>query len=156
MSKAHDRLRRVAEEKNRRKSFNFKKYASAVRDVVKEELSSFEYLPDEIEENQRLLWNIKEMLQDALVGAYLAPPPKHLLFAIFDERFPCEREKRDVLDALKVALDHAQELLSLLRSASPIVRELLIANLRGMALVANATEDEGMSGTKVGETSGEA
>jgi hypothetical protein len=116
--------------------------------VVKEELSSFKYVPEEIE-NQRLLWDIKEMLEEALVGAYLAPPPKDLLLAIFDERFPREREKRDVLDALKVAVDHAQELLSLLRSASPIVRELVIANLRGMALAANSSEDEGMSGTKL-------
>jgi hypothetical protein len=60
------------------------------------------------------------------------------------------------LDALKVALDHAQELLALLRSASPIVRELLIANLRAMALAANSTEEEGMSGTKLVEPSGEA
>jgi hypothetical protein len=122
--------------------------------VVTEELSSFKYVPEEIEENQRLLWDVKEMLEEALVGAYLAPPPKDLLLAIFDERFPREREKRDVLAALEVALDHAQELLSLLRSASPIVRELVIANLRKMALAANATEDEGMSGTKVGEASG--
>jgi hypothetical protein len=135
--------------KNLRKSRSRKKYVSAVRDVVKEELSSFKYVPEEIEENQRLLWDIKEMLEEALVGAYLAPPPKDLLLAIFDERFPREREKRDVLDALKVAVDHAQELLSLLRSASPIVRELVIANLRGMALAANSSEDEGMSGTKL-------
>jgi hypothetical protein len=142
--------------KNLRKFRSFKKYVAAVRNVVNEELSSVNYVSKEIKENERLLWDIKEMLEHALVGAYLAPPPKDLLQAIFDERFPWEKERKDVLDALKVALDHAQELLALLRSASPIVRELLIANLRAMALAANSTEEEGMSGTKLVEPSGEA
>lgn len=136
------------------KSRTFKKYVFAVRNVVKEELGSL-YIPSE-GENRSLLWDIKEMLQDALVGAYLAPPTKDFLSAVFHERFPLADEKQRALDALKVALDHAEELRALLISASPIIRELLIVNLRAAALTANSPQEDGTGEKKVVEPSGEA
>jgi hypothetical protein len=139
----------------KRKSRGFKKYVSAVRSVVKEELGSLECIPEAVKQNQNLLWDIKEMLQDALVGAYLAPPTQDLISAVFHERFPLADDKQRALDALNVALDHAQELRAILTGGSPIIRELLIANLRAMALAANSPED-GKSGKKVVEPSGEA
>ena len=98
------------------------------------------------------------MLQDALVGAYLAAPTKDFLSAGIpaSERFPLADEKQRALDALKVALDHAEELRALLISASPIIRELLIVNLRAAALTANSPQEDGTGEKKVVEPSGEA
>jgi len=141
---------------NIRKSRAFKKYLSAVRSAMKEELEPLENIPEEVEQNQNLLWDIKEMLEDALVGAYLAPPTQDLISAVFHERFPLADDKQRALDALNAALDHAQELQALLTRAPPIIRELLIANLRATALAANSPQEDGMSGKKVVEPSGEA
>jgi hypothetical protein len=116
--------------KSQGKSRGFRKYISALRNVMKEELDSFASVPEEIEQNQNLLWDIKEMLQNALVGAYLAPPPKELMLAVFHERFRLDDEKRRALDALNVAWDHAQDLRTLLRNVPPIIREWFIASIR--------------------------
>src|SRR5690349_5172045 len=62
--------------KPQRKSRSFKRYVSAVRKVIKEEL---EYLGDDyssfqdLEEHRMLLFDIKEMLEDARMGVPMSP-----------------------------------------------------------------------------------
>jgi hypothetical protein len=141
---------------NIRKSRTLKKYLSAVRNVVNEELGQLGGIREQVEQTLNLSWDIKEMLEDALVGAYLAPPTKDLISAVFHERFPFADEKQRALDALNVALDHAKELRALLTGASPIIRELLIAHLRAATLAANSPQQDGTNGKQVVEPSGEA
>ena len=113
------------------KSQNLKRFVSAVRKVVAEEVGKLncESVACAYDPGEDLLWDIKEMLQNALVGAYLAPA-KELISGVFHDRFRLTDDKRAALEDLNTLWANAHGLRSLLASAPPIIRELFIATLR--------------------------
>ena len=68
--------------KTRRKSRSFKRYVSAVRKVMEEELEFLDYdYSEDLEEHRMLLFDIKEILEDARIGAAMSPTAPYTLWS---------------------------------------------------------------------------
>jgi hypothetical protein len=123
---------------NRRKSGSFKRYVSAVRSLMEEQLkyhraSCFDPRND-FEEHRMLLLDIKEMLEDARMGAAMSPTAA--LYAL--EQRPLTTDEELALEAIKTAWSRAHELRNLLSKGSVRVHERFIAQLRAACASSDA------------------
>jgi hypothetical protein len=112
--------------KTRRKSPRLEKYVAAVRDLMRQHLHSLHYLPENVEENRMLLLDIKEMLEDARMGAAMSPTAA--LYAL--EQRPLTKDEELALEGVKAAWSRAHELQNSLSKGSVRVHERFIALLR--------------------------
>jgi hypothetical protein len=114
--------------KPRRKSRSFKRYVSAVRSLMEEQLEELDFpdVSEDLEEHRMLLLDIKEMLEDARMGAAMSPTAA--LYAL--EQRPLTTDEELALEAIKTAWSRAHELRNLLSKGSVGVHERFIALLR--------------------------
>ena len=120
----------------RRKSRSFKRYVSAVRGLMEEQLEELDF-PDvsqDLEEHRMLLLDIKEMLEDARMGAAMSPTAA--LYAL--EQRPLTTDEELALEAVKAAWSRAHELQNLLSKGSERVHERFIALLRAACASSDA------------------
>jgi hypothetical protein len=112
----------------RRKSRSFKRYVSAVRNLMEEQLGELDFpdVSEDLEEHRMLLFDIKEMLEDARMGAPMSPTAA--LYAL--EQRPLTTDEELALKAVMTAWNRAHELQNLLSEGSVHVHERFIALLR--------------------------
>jgi hypothetical protein len=119
----------------RRKSRSFERYVSAVRSLMEEQLKYHSFDPRaDFEEHRMLLLDIKEMLEDARMGAAMSPTAA--LYAL--EQRPLTTDEELALEAVKAAWGRASELQILLSKASVDIRERFIAQLRAACASSDA------------------
>lgn len=113
--------------KTRRKSRSFTRYVSAVRKVMEEKLEYLDYdYSEDFEEQRNLPFDIKEMLEDARMGAAMSPTVA--LYAL--EQRPLTKDEELALEGVKAAWSRAHELQNSLSKGSVRVHERFIALLR--------------------------
>jgi hypothetical protein len=113
----------------RRKRPGLRRYISAVRDLLETELGELSSVPEDVQENQQLLYDIKEMLENAF-EYFLSRNILAALHALEDPGLSSDDQL--AFESIKAAWGTAPELQNLLNSASPIVQDLFIAQLRAL------------------------
>jgi hypothetical protein len=123
----------------RRKRPGLGRYISAVRDLLESELGELSSVPEAVQENQELLYEIKEMLEN--VFEYVSTRNAVAALHALEEQPGLAGDEQFALESIKAAWGTASELQNLLNSASPIVQDLFIAQLRVDLACANSEAD---------------